>query len=145
MYTHIIWCLLIFIFMRLYELYCYLSVDDCVIFKFHGIYYCFIPYLKDFVPVFKFFIKLVAYFFILVEFSNMLNLFSNLFLKTPTHNGRLDGRPCLVCIIKNLFKHVHEMGGREYELYTWFSLCFQLVSQLIFILYTHICLYICIL
>ena len=57
-------------------------------------------------------------FFILVEFSIVLKLFSNLFLKTRTHHGRLVGRPCLVCIIENLFELVLEMGGREYELYT---------------------------
>ena len=56
-YTHLIWYLLmIFCFVRLYELYCYLSVDDRVIFMFLWIYSCFIPYLKDFVLVFKFFI-----------------------------------------------------------------------------------------
>ena len=53
------------------------------------------------------------------------------------------GDRALYAHIENQFKQVHEMGGREYELYTCFSLCFQLVSQLIFILYTHICFYIC--
>ena len=80
----------------------------------------------------------------LVEFSIMLKLFSNLFWKSLPIKRRLVGRPCLVCIIENLFKHVHEMGGREYELYTWFSLCFQLVSQLIFFcilifMFSYIC------
>ena len=55
----------------------------------------------------------------LVEFSIMLKLFSNLFLKIPTL-PRAAGwatMPCML-LIENLFKHVHEMGGRKYELYT---------------------------
>ena len=39
--------------------YCYLSVDDHVIFMFSWIHSCFIPNLKDFILVFKIIIKLV--------------------------------------------------------------------------------------
>ena len=47
-------------------------------------------------------------------------LFSNLFLKTLPIKGRLVGRPCLVCsLLKIYLKHMREMGGRKYELYTW--------------------------
>ena len=73
-----------FCFMRLYELYWYVSVDDCVIFMFSWICYCFISYLKDFVLVFKFFHKTNCVFLHLVEFFKLVKLFSNLFLKTPT-------------------------------------------------------------
>ena len=81
----------------------------------------------------------------LVEFFKHI-IFSNLSLKTPTHSRAVGWATMpYMLIIKNLFKHVHEMGGRKYELYTCPLLCFQLVSQLIFILYTHICFYICML
>ena len=54
----------------------------------------------------------------LEEFSIMLNLFSNLFLKTPSIKGWLDGRPCLVNLIENLFKQVHDkVEGMSYTLY----------------------------
>ena len=89
-----------FCFMRLYELYYYLSVDDRVIFIFSWIHSCFIPYLKDFVLVYKIIIKLVALFFILVEF---FKLYQILFLKTPNFKGRLDGRPCLLCLNEYLW------------------------------------------
>ena len=64
---------------------------------FYGIYSYFIPYLKDFVLVFQIYHKTSCVILHLEEFSIMLNLFSNLFLKTPSIEGWLDGRPCLIC------------------------------------------------
>ena len=57
--------------------------------------------------------------FILVALSILLKIFSNLFLKTPTLQRAVGWAtmPCML-IIENLFKHVHEMGVRKYELYT---------------------------
>ena len=106
---------------------------------FSWIYSFFIPYLKDFVLVYKIIIKLVALFFILVEFSNMLKLFSNSYFWKPLPSkGSWMGDHTLYAQIENPFKHVHEYGDR-YELYTWSSLYFQLVYQLIFsCLYTHL-------
>ena len=96
---------------------------------FHGIYSYFIPYLKDFVLVFKIIIKLVTYFFVLeVIFQLCLNYFHILFWKSLPSKGGWLGDRALYAHIENLFKHVHEMSGREYELYTWFSLYFHLVS-----------------
>ena len=115
-----------------------------MIFIFSWIYSCFIPYLKDFVLVFKIIIKLVAYFFILEEFNYTKIIFKFIFLKIPPSEGRLVGRPYLVCLIENLFKHVHEKGG-NHELHIWSSLYFQLVSQLIFFCILICIFYICML
>ena len=76
----------------------------------------------------------------------MLKLFFKLIFENPyPFIGGWLGDHVLYAHIENQFKHVHEKGGREYELYTWSLLCFQLVSQLISILYTHIYFYICML
>ena len=124
-FTHITWCFLMTLFSWvLYVLYrpwvliMWLTCFSWNIFLFYSL-------LEGFRISLRFYHKTSCVFFILVEFSIVLKLFSNLFLKTPTHNGRLVGRSCLVCIIKNQFKHVHEMGGREYELYTWSLLVFN--------------------
>ena len=71
-YTHLTYCFLMILFSWVsYWLYRFWVFDDHVIFMFHEIYYCFIPFLKDFGLVYKFIIKLVRILH-LVEFSNML-------------------------------------------------------------------------
>ena len=72
----------------------------------------------------------------MVEFSIILKLLSNLFLKTPTHQWVVGWAtmPCMF-ILKIILTCAWK--GGHYELCTWFSLCFQLVSQLTFILYTQ--------
>ena len=108
-----------FVFMSMIWALWTLSVGYHVSFMFHEKHFCFIPYLKDFVLVYKFFHLTSCG---ILRYGRVFKhiLFSNLFLKTPTIKGRLVGRPCLVCsLLKIHFKHVHEMGGRKYELYTW--------------------------
>ena len=85
-----------FYFMNIYVLYCYLSCRwSC---DFHVFMDTFMFYFlfEEFRTSFQNYHKLV-HILHLVEFSIMLKLFLNLFLKITTHNGWLDGRPCLVC------------------------------------------------
>ena len=71
----------------------------------------------------------------------MLNLFSNLFLKTPSIEGWLDGRPFLVSLIENLFKQVHDwVEGMSYTLdshcvFNWYHNWYFVYSYLFIYMY----------
>ena len=92
-----------FIFMRLYELYCYLSVDDCVIVIFHGLYSCFILYWKDFVLVFKFIIKLLHILHYGRVFKYAKKNFKLIFENTYPFKGGWLGDHALYAQIENHF------------------------------------------
>ena len=79
-------------------------------------------------------------------------IFSNLFFENPHLQGRLVGRPCLVCsLLKIHLKYVHEwvVSNMRYTLDLIIVSIgiigsFQLVSILTILLYTHIFfLYVC--
>ena len=65
---------------------------------FHGIYSCFIPYLKDFVLVCKIILKLVHILHFGRVFKLVKIIFKSYFWKPLPSKGWLDGRPCLVCL-----------------------------------------------
>ena len=111
LYTHIINVFSWFCFHE-YDI-CFIDFEcwwSCDLHVFYGIYFCFIPYLKDFVLVYKFFIKLVRILHCGRVFQQ--TIFSNLFLKTLPITGGWLGDHAVYVHIENLFKHVHEMGGR---------------------------------
>ena len=113
---------------------------------FHGIYFCFIPYLKDFVLVFKFFIKLVRILH-MVEFSNLLKLFSNLFLKALTHfKGGWMGDHALYALLKILLNICMKwvVGSMSYTLdshciFNWYHNWYFYVCILISVFSIYIC------
>ena len=106
--------------------------------------FLFYSLLEWFLLVFKFSIKLVVYFLILEEFSIMLNYFQTYFWKPLPSMGDWMGDHALYAQIENYFNMC--MNRVIFMSYTLDPHCvFQLVSQLISILYTHICFYICML
>ena len=120
----------------------------CGFHVFHEKLFCFIPCLKDFVLVNKFFHLTSSYSSYGSDFQT--NYTFNLFLKTPTIDGRMDGRSCSCMLYnKNHFKLEHDwvVGNMRYTL---ILLLFQLISlnsfnwyQFWSFLYTYICLYVC--
>ena len=133
-----------FVFMSLICALYILSVNCWAIFMFSWIYTCFIPYLKDLGLVFKIIIKLARILHFGRVFKHVKIILKSYFWK-PYHL-RVAGWAIMHCMLKlKIFVNMC-MKGRYYEFYTWSSLYFQLVSQLILLsLYTHICVfYICI-
>ena len=122
------------IFMTLYfTLYLYTHSSYLLMFYFHESYSCFIDFECLMIMWFTCFSWNIILFYSFLEgFRTSLQvfhltscgilrygrvfkhtLFSNLFLKTLSIQGRLVGRPCLVCsLLKIILKHVHEMGGK---------------------------------
>ena len=76
--------------------------------------------------------------------------FKSIFLKTPTINGRMDGRSCSCMLIMKIILNLNMIGRIGIWDIHLISLLFQLVSLNSFnwyqfwpFLYTHICLYVC--
>ena len=123
---------------------CWVSIIVYLAF-YHKIYLCFIYMLEGFFTSFQNYHKTS---FVILQFGSvfhtMLKWSSNYIFENPYHQ-RAVGWATMPCMLKLKIILTCAWKGSNYELYTWSSLCFQLISQLIFILYTHICFYICML
>ena len=130
-----------------------MSVDYFVNFMFSWKIILFYSFLEGFRTSLQFSIKLVRILLYGRVFQTYY-IFKPIF-ENPIH-WRAVGwatMPCMVNI-ENHFKHVHEMGGRKYEIYTWSYYVFNWYHWIVSIgsnidilfVYSYICfIYVCLL
>ena len=120
LHSHYFYLLMIFISCAYM---CFIDLESrwsCDLHVFHGIYSCFIPYLKDFALVFKYYLKLVFILQLVVIFK-LVKLFSKLTFENPYH-PRTVGWETMSCMLKLKIYLNMCMKGRESVSYTHLTL-----------------------